>query len=155
MRRKNTILVVDGDPLTGKILARGLDAACFRVKECLTGKEAAGLNQFMKPALILLELHLPDMHGHDVLTALRPWSHVPVIIITMPPIGPEVLAAFSLGADDCITRPFDVKEVEARILAKLRRHEYWLKCQSRQSAAPKYPATAGGVTAPHAGAAAG
>lgn len=119
-KKKNTLLVVDAEPQTRKMLDIVLDAAEFTVEECLTGKEATRLSVSLKPDLILLDLNLPDMNGNDVITSVRSWSSVPIIVLTARSTSQDAVTALNLGADDYVTKPFNMSVLEARINANLR-----------------------------------
>ena len=92
----------------------------FIIEECLTGKEATRLGISLRPDLILLDLNLPDMNGNDVITSLRTWSQVPIIILTARSTSLDTVTALNLGADDYVTKPFNMSVLEARINANLR-----------------------------------
>jgi two-component system KDP operon response regulator KdpE len=97
-----------------------LDADAFIVEECVTGKEATRLGVSLKPDLVLLDLNLPDMNGNDVITSLRTWSQVPIIVLTARSTNLDTVTALNLGADDYVTKPFNMGVLEARINANLR-----------------------------------
>jgi two-component system KDP operon response regulator KdpE len=119
--KKNTILVIDGEPQTKKMLEIVLAETDFNVEECKTGKQAVSLSITLKPDLILLDLNLPDMNGNDVITALREWSQVPIIILTARFENEDVMKALDLGADDYVIKPFHMGILQARINACLRK----------------------------------
>ena len=93
----------------------------FHIETCTTGKQASHLCISLKPDIVLLELDMPDMSGHDVIPALRQWSQVPVIIVTSRLENSEIVKALNLGADDYVTKPFNSAVLEARINASLRK----------------------------------
>lgn len=119
--KKNTILVVDDEDEIRKMLNIFLDTAEFKVVESATGKQAVRMAASVKPDLILLDLGLPDMDGKEVVTAIREWSHVPIVVLTVRSDDSEVAAALNVGADDYITKPFNVEVLMARINANLRK----------------------------------
>lgn len=119
--RKNTILVVDDEEGIRKMLNVYLDIVDFKVVESESGKQALRMAASVKPDLILLDLGLPDMDGKEVLSALRQWSHVPIIVLTVRSEDEEVAEALNLGADDYITKPFNADVLLARINANLRK----------------------------------
>jgi two-component system KDP operon response regulator KdpE len=119
-KKKNTILVVDSDEQTQKILGLVLDEADFTLVDCLTGKQAARLAVSTKPDLILLDLDLPDMQGSDVITALREWSEVPIIILSARKEDNDVVKALNMGANDYVIKPFSADVLLARVNASLR-----------------------------------
>lgn len=119
-KKKNTILVVDSDPQTQKMMTIVLDEGDFILIDCLTGKQAARLAVSTKPDLVLLDLNLPDMQGIDVITALRQWSEVPIIILSARAEDSDVVQALNSGADDYVIKPFSADVLLARINASLR-----------------------------------
>lgn len=120
-KKKATILVVDSEPQTKKMLEIMLAENQFHIEACTTGKQSVGLCVSLKPDIVILELDLPDMSGHDVITALRQWSQVPVIIVTVRAESKDIVKALNLGADDYVTKPFNSSVLEARINACLRK----------------------------------
>lgn len=120
-KKKSTILVVDSDLQTKKILEIMLPESQFRIEPCTSGKQAVGYCISLKPDIVLLELNLPDKSGHEIITELREWSHVPVIIVTVRTENKDIVKALDLGADDYVTKPFNPSVLEARINACLRK----------------------------------
>lgn len=119
--KKNTILIVDDEPQIRKMLSIFLDAADFSVEESESGKQAVRMSASIKPDLVLLDLGLPDMDGKDVVAAIRAWSQVPIIILSVRSDDGEVAAALNLGADDYVIKPFSAEVLLARIQANLRK----------------------------------
>lgn len=119
--KKNILLVVDNEPQTTKMLEIVLDEERFQIETCTVGKKAVSLCITLKPDLILLDLNLPDINGNDVITALREWSQVPIIILTARAEDEDVVRALTLGADDYVFKPFNMSILEARINACLRK----------------------------------
>lgn len=118
--KKNTILVVDNEPQTKKMLEIVLAETDFNVEECKTGKQAVSLSITLKPDLILMDLNLPDINGTEVITSLREWSQVPIIILTSRSANEDVVQALDLGANDYVIKPFNMSILQARINASLR-----------------------------------
>src|ERR1700677_4763562 len=118
--KKNTILVVDDEPQIQKMLGILLDAENFKIVEGTSGKQAVRLCVSTKPDLILLDLGLPDMDGKDIITAIRDWSQVPIIVLSVRSADDEITAALNMGANDYVTKPFNVGVLLARINASLR-----------------------------------
>jgi len=118
--KKNTILVVDDEPQIQKMLAILLDTENFRIVESTCGKQAIRMCVSTKPDLILLDLGLPDMDGKDVITAIRDWSQVPIIVLSVRSSDEEITAALNMGANDYVMKPFNVDVLLARINAALR-----------------------------------
>lgn len=118
--KKNTILVVDDEPQIQKMLGILLDAGNFKIIESLTGKQAIRMAVSVKPDLVLLDLGLPDMDGKDVITTIREWSQVPIIVLSACSLDAEITNALNMGANDYVTKPFNVEVLLARINASLR-----------------------------------
>ena len=118
--KKNTILVVDDEPHIHKMLGILLDVENFKIAESASGKQAIRMCASVKPDLLLLDLGLPDMDGKEVITAVREWSQVPIIILSVSSSDDEITAALNMGANDYVTKPFNVGVLMARINAALR-----------------------------------
>jgi two-component system KDP operon response regulator KdpE len=116
----DTVLVVEDDPQMRRYLHATLDAAGFRVLEAGGVEEGHRLAAQDPPALILLDLGLPDGDGVDLLRKLREWSRIPVIILSARGREDEKVAALDAGADDYLTKPFGAAELHARIRVALR-----------------------------------
>ncbi len=119
--KKNTILIVDDEPQIRRMLNIYLDASDFKIEESDTGKQALRMSTSIKPDLILLDLGLPDMDGKEVITSIREWSQVPIVVLTVRSNDDEVVAALNAGADDYIIKPFNADVLMARIQANLRK----------------------------------
>jgi len=115
------ILVVDDEPQIRRFLRLGLDGHGFEVLEAATAAEALRVAATGRPDLVVLDLGLPDREGFDVLAALREWSRVPVIVLSVRGREDEKVRAFELGGDDYVVKPFGMAELLARIRAALRR----------------------------------
>ncbi|MBM3618146.1 MAG: response regulator transcription factor [Alphaproteobacteria bacterium] len=120
-QKKNTVLIVDDEPQIRKLLGITLNNEQFKTVECDNGKEAVRLAASVKPELILLDLGLPDIDGQEVITAIREWSQVPIIILSVRSEDDEVTKALNSGADDYVTKPFNPNVLLARINANLRK----------------------------------
>lgn len=118
---RERILVVDDEPQIQRFLKPALDAAGYDVVEAVTGAEALKAAVTAAPALVILDLGLPDMDGKEVVTRLRSWSQVPIIILSARDQETEKIAALDLGADDYVEKPFAIGELTARIRTALRR----------------------------------
>jgi two-component system KDP operon response regulator KdpE len=124
VQKKNVVLVVDSERQTEKMLRLFLNENEISLKSTLDGKSVTRLSMSLKPELILLELDLPDMSGYDVITSLREWSQVPIIVLTARAESRDVVMALDLGADDYITKPFNADVMEERIKANLRKSAF-------------------------------
>jgi two-component system, OmpR family, KDP operon response regulator KdpE len=120
-KKKVTILIIDSEPLTYKILHLVLDESNFVVVECAAGKRAIQFCASLSPDIMLIDLELPDMDGHAVIRAVREWSSMPFIIVSARSANEDVIKGLELGADDYITKPFNVDVLRARINASLRK----------------------------------
>jgi two-component system KDP operon response regulator KdpE len=118
--KKNTILVVDTDPQTQKMLSLILDTPIFKVVGCQTGKQAIQFCVSSKPDLILLSLHLPEPCAH-VIMAIREWSQTPIIVLSDNSEDANMIISLDAGADDYVTKPFNVDVLYSRIKASLRK----------------------------------
>ncbi|MDD4616985.1 MAG: response regulator transcription factor [Alphaproteobacteria bacterium] len=119
--KKNTILVIDDEPQVRKMLSTFLDASDFRTEESDCGRQAIRMCASIKPNLVLLELGLPDMDGKDVISEIRLWSHVPIVVLSTRTDDDEICAALDLGADDYVVKPFNTNVLMSRINANLRK----------------------------------
>jgi len=121
VQKKNTVLIIDHEIETKKILGVVLPENEFNIESCHTGKEALRMFVTLKPDIVLLDLNLPDMNGNEVISALREWSHVPIIIITTRAANKDVIVALDLGADDYVIKPFHAEILYSRIKSNLRK----------------------------------
>ena len=120
---KPCVLVVDDEPEIRKMIEVTLTSHDFKIVEAESGNEALRLAGCLKPDAIILDLCLPDMDGAEVLTRLREWSDTPVVIISARSDSRDVVEAFELGADDYMTKPFNLDVLIARIKAAMK-HTY-------------------------------
>ncbi|MDR0252335.1 MAG: response regulator transcription factor [Brucellaceae bacterium] len=115
------ILVVDDEPPIRKLLRVGLGTEGFLILEAPTAAIAKEIMRDDRPDLVLLDLGLPDMSGHDLLTLWRSeLIDLPVIILSSRTDESGIVKALELGADDYVTKPFGMKELAARIRVALR-----------------------------------
>ncbi len=117
------ILVVDDEPAILRFLRPSLTENGFTVIEATNGRAALELAAAKKPAVILLDLSLPDMDGLEVLKRLRAWSAAPVIVVSARGEEADKIAGLDRGADDYLTKPFGVEELLARIRVAVRHAE--------------------------------
>jgi len=115
------ILVVDDESKIRETIAQFLKEQGYQVEIALNGKEALEMFRKKKPDLILLDLMLPQVSGIEVCKEIRKGSQVPIIMLTAKGDEIDKLIGLELGADDYITKPFSLREVEARMKAVLRR----------------------------------
>jgi two-component system, OmpR family, KDP operon response regulator KdpE len=115
------ILVIDDEPQIRRFLRLGLESHGFAVLEAANAEAGQRGAVDAQPDLVVLDLGLPDRDGFEVLRALREWSRVPVIILSVRSREDEKVRAFELGADDYMVKPFGMAELLARVKAALRR----------------------------------
>jgi two-component system KDP operon response regulator KdpE len=115
------VLVVDDDPQMLKAVRNALTARGYEVLPATTGESALSVAAVEELDLVLLDLGLPGVEGHEVIERLRSWSDLPVIVISVRDGQEEKVAALDAGADDFVTKPFGMKELLARMRAVRRR----------------------------------
>lgn len=115
------ILVVEDEPQIRRFVAVSLADDGFTVAEAGTAAACIERMGECKPALIVLDLGLPDRDGIELIRELRVWSQVPVLVLSARAAEDEKIAALDAGADDYLTKPFGVGELRARVRAMLRR----------------------------------
>ena len=116
-----TILVVDDDRKIVDLVTLYLKRDGYRVLQAFDGREALDLARGKRPDLIVLDLLLPELDGLDVCRLIRAESRVPIIMLTARTTDDDKLSGLDLGADDYVTKPFNPRELVARIRAVLRR----------------------------------
>jgi two-component system KDP operon response regulator KdpE len=114
------ILVVDDERAILRALTAAISANGFRVVTAATGAEALQRVVVDNPAVVVLDLGLPDVDGLEVCKEIRAWSTVPVIVLTAEGSNERKVEALDLGADDYVTKPFNMSELLARIRVALR-----------------------------------
>ena len=120
MNDKPLVLVVDDEPQIRRLLAISLEANGYRVIPAASGQEGLVLAAQHRPALVILDIGLPDLSGQDVLRRLREWSRAPVIVLSVRDDEKGKVAALDAGADDYVTKPFNTEELLARLRVALR-----------------------------------
>ena len=115
------ILVVDDDPQILRALRINLTARGYEVDAVLDGTTALHAASAHHPDLVVLDLGLPDLDGVDVIRGLRGWTTIPIIVLSGRAGSADKVDALDAGADDYVTKPFDVDELLARIRAVTRR----------------------------------
>ena len=116
----STILVIDDEPQIRKFLRISLSAHGYRVLEAGNGSDGLAQAALERPDLMVLDLGLPDMDGQQVLSELREWSQVPVLVLSVRASEGEKVKALDGGANDYVTKPFGIQEFLARVRALLR-----------------------------------
>ena len=118
-----TILVVDDERNIVQLVRLYLSKEGFRVESASSGREALEKVQPVRPDLVLLDLMLPEMDGWEVCRRLRKQGDLPIIMVTARDDHVDKIVGLELGADDYLTKPFNPRELVARIKAVLRRSE--------------------------------
>jgi len=117
---KAEILIIDDEVQIRKLLQITLQSNGFGVAEAISAKEGLIKAANHPPDLILLDLGLPDKHGHDVLKELRQWYTSPILILSVQKDEEDIIAALDNGANDYLSKPFRTGELLARIRSALR-----------------------------------
>jgi two-component system KDP operon response regulator KdpE len=115
------ILVVDDDPRQVDLLTRVLEGKGLKVLPANTGLEAIRATFNHRPDAILLDLTMPDMDGFATSQRLRELTDTPIVVVSARTDIDDITRAFEAGADDYVSKPFDIRELVARIFACLRR----------------------------------
>lgn len=117
-----TVLIVDDEPQIRRALSLNLGARAYEVREATTGEDALAVVAAEGPDMVLLDLGLPGMDGMTVLRRLRERTDVAVIVLTVRDDERSRTAALEAGADDYVTKPFEMTDLVERIDAALRRN---------------------------------
>ncbi len=120
MNIPDTILIIDDEVQIRRLLEITLNASGFKVHEATSGKDGLIAAATQNPALIILDLGLPDTDGMEVLKKLREWYLKPVIILSVRNSEEDIVAALDNGANDYLSKPFRTGELLARIRVALR-----------------------------------
>jgi two-component system, OmpR family, KDP operon response regulator KdpE len=116
------VLVVDDDPALLRALRVGLHLKSHEVVTAATGEQGISQAAAASPDVIVLDLGLPDIDGLTVCRRIREWDDVPIIVLSAIGSEDRKVAALDGGADDYMTKPFGVAELEARIRTAIRHH---------------------------------
>ena len=116
-----TALIIDDEQQIRRVVRHALADDFSRVVEADTGQLGVDLAAAERPAMIALDLGLPDMSGADVCTEIRKWSDTPILVLSARHSDQEKVALLDAGADDYVTKPFSTNELKARVRALLRR----------------------------------
>lgn len=136
MAEKQRVLIVDDDANIAELISLYLTKECYETLIVYDGEEALRVFGEFKPNIILLDLMLPGIDGYQVCRELRTTSQVPIIMLSAKGEIFDKVLGLELGADDYMIKPFDSKELVARVKAVLRRYH-------AAPAAPASPAPAG------------
>ena len=118
-----TILVVDDEKNIVELARLYLEDAGYVVESAYDGAEALAKIRSLRPALVVLDLMLPKIDGWEVCRRVRATSDVPIIMLTARSEDVDKIVGLELGADDYLTKPFNPRELVARVRAVLRRYE--------------------------------
>ena len=120
-RMKPVALIVDDEPQIRRLLRVVLEGENYQVQEAENGQQGLTEIANRRPAIILLDLGLPDMEGLEVLKRLREWSEAPVLVLSVRDDEQSKVAALDSGAEDYVTKPFSTAELLARLRAAQRK----------------------------------
>ncbi len=115
------VLLVEDDLAVQNLVSTALELHGYSVDKVCDGQAAIMEAASHNPSLIMLDLGLPDIDGVEVITKIRSWSAVPIIVISARTEDSDKIGALDAGADDYLTKPFSVEELLARVRASLRR----------------------------------
>ena len=115
------VLLVEDDSSIRELTSAGLERAGFRVESAADGREALSRFDGSAHDVVVLDLMLPELDGYEVCREIRGRSQVPIVMLSARTDTVDVIVGLELGADDYVTKPFEVGELVARIRAVLRR----------------------------------
>jgi two-component system KDP operon response regulator KdpE len=127
------VLIVEDDAQIRKFLRISLEANGFDVTESRLGEDGIALAGERKPDVIILDLGLPDMDGFEVIRRVREWGRTPIVVLSVRADAKEKVRALDAGANDYVTKPFNITELMARLRVMLR-----TGAASESAAAPSY-----------------
>ena len=114
-------LVIDDEPQIQRMLTITLEPNGFRVVSAPDGQQGLALIAQRRYDVVILDLGLPDINGMTVLKRLREWTQIPVIVLTVQDEEADKIEALNSGADDYVTKPFNIGELLSRLRASIRR----------------------------------
>ena len=114
------VLVIDDDPSLLRALRVGLQAGGHTVSTAANGEQGISQTALVSPDIVILDLGLPDLDGLAVAQRIRQWTEVPIIVLSASGTEDRKVAALDGGADDYVTKPFGMAELEARLRTALR-----------------------------------
>ena len=132
MEKQQKVLVADDEAQIRNILSIYLKKAGFEVVEAADGAEALVKVQSDKPDIIVLDIMMPVMDGLEVCKQVRKISDIPIIMLTAKDEDDDRILGLEIGADDYITKPFNTREVVARVNAVLRRSGQTIAATGKQ-----------------------
>ncbi len=119
--RSDLVLVIDDEPQIRRLISNAMAEIGYEAVEAGTGREGVDLAAAERPALVILDLGLPDCEGVDVCRDLRAFTSAPIIVLSARHSDREKEKLLDAGADDYVTKPFSTVELKARVRAQLRR----------------------------------
>jgi two-component system KDP operon response regulator KdpE len=114
------VLIIDDDPELLTVCQVGLEALGHTVRTAETGADGVAETAVSRPGVIVLDLGLPDLDGVEVCRRIRTWSETPIIVLSADGTEDRKVEALEAGADDYVTKPFGMRELNARIRVALR-----------------------------------
>ncbi len=114
------ILVIDDEAEIRKLLKVGLTAHGYDILEASNGRDGIYQTAISRPDIVILDMGLPDLEGLAVVSQIREWSQIPIIILSVRGQDGDKVNALDLGADDYLTKPFSMSELMARIRVAMR-----------------------------------
>lgn len=132
MNKQQTVLIADDEPQIREILSIYFKKEGFKVIEAADGGEALVQVQAGKPDIILLDIMMPVLDGLEVCKQVRKISDIPIIMLTAKDSDDDRILGLEIGADDYISKPFNTREVVARVKAVLRRTNASMSGQNKQ-----------------------
>jgi len=121
MKSGSKVLVIDDEPQIRRAMRVALERFDYKVLQAANGEEGLDLAATESPDVVILDLSMPGIDGFEVCRQLREWSQVPIIILSVRDSEESKVRALEMGADDYVTKPFGMRELDARIKAVLRR----------------------------------
>ena len=115
------VLVVDDEAPMRSFITKNLEARNYEVVQAANGLEALASVRLERPDVVVLDIMMPHLDGYEACRRLREFSDVPVIVLTAMGTERDIVTALDCGADDCLTKPFGVEELLARLRSVLRR----------------------------------
>ena len=120
LNQQGSILIIDDEPQIRKFLDVALRAQGYQVHVAENGLKGLEILVTQRIGLLILDLGLPDMDGLEVLTELRQWSDIPVIVLSARPDENQKIKLLDAGANDYVTKPFSIQELSARVRVMFR-----------------------------------
>lgn len=139
MAAKQKILIVDDDENIAELISLYLSKECYDAEIVYDGESALNIFPTFQPNLVLLDLMLPGIDGYQVCRELRKTSNIPIIMLSAKGETFDKVLGLELGADDYMIKPFDSKELVARVKAVLRRYHPSAAAPAGKNQSVEYP----------------